>query len=230
MKVLQPLLLLSLLVYPFTICAQVTIVDITTDSVSLFNQNVNSGKSANLAMAASAAIPGLGQQYLGKNQSALVFFSVDVLSLFGAIFFEKYSRQLERDAHGYAALHAGVDSRHKGEHFWNSVGNYTSMKDYNNTMDLDRQKDMKFNNESMYWYWEDDSYQNKYKDFRDNSRKVHTVASVFIAAMIVNRIASIVQIKAATRYKSEPAFSSMRMQPTFTSDFSSVGLTLKSEF
>lgn len=207
--------------------SQVTVIDMTTDTVSLFNHSEKLTKSANLAMLSSAIIPGTGQQYLNRNRSALIYIGVDLLSLFGAVFLERYSRQLERDAHGFAALHAQVDCSSKDERFWNAVGSSKSLNDYHDNLDLNREQDQRYKDASYYWYWNSDDNQERYNEFRDRSRKLHIVGSICIGAMIVNRIVSVVDIKAATKYKSRDAIS---LHPTFSPDLTSAGVTLQAKF
>ncbi|HEX3019406.1 MAG TPA: hypothetical protein VHP36_03850 [Chitinispirillaceae bacterium] len=231
-------LLFFIFLITISINGQVTVVDITTDTVAVFEQpeqSVKSIKSAKLAMLASAVVPGIGQQYIGKKRSALVFLGCDIISLFGAVFLEKYSRQLEDDAHGYAALHAGVDVRGKDERFWTAVGRFNNMKEYYQNLKLDRQDELLYTNESMSWNWENgelqsEQYQKTYNDFRDDSRKIHIASSVFIGAMIINRIISIVDIRASTKYKTLNKVVSLKVQPTFSSDFSTAGVTISTGF
>lgn len=218
---------------------QVTVVEMTTDTISVFEQEEQSErsiKSARLAMLASAAFPGVGQQYLGKSKSALVFFGMEVLSIFGAVFLEKYSRQLENDAHGYAALHAGVDVSGKDERFWTAVGRFAEVNEYNSDIMLNRDNEHVYNSESMNWKWEngelsDEQYQKRYNNFRDASRKIHTAASICIGAMIINRVISIVDIRASTRYKARQQENlSFKVTPSFSSDFSTAGINISAGF
>lgn len=238
MKFSTIFLFISLLL-SLSVNAQVTVVEMTTDTISMFEQEEQSErsiKSARLAMLASAAFPGVGQQYLGKSKSALVFFGMEVLSIFGAVFLEKYSRQLEDDAHGYAALHAGVDARGKDERFWTAVGKFADMNEYNLNVLLNRENDHLYTSESMSWKWEngelsDEQYRKRYNNFRDASRKIHTAASICIGAMIINRVISIVDIRASTRYKArQPENFSLKLTPGFSSDFSTVGINISTGF
>lgn len=227
------------LVLSLSVNAQVEIVDITTDTISVFEQEEQSEKSirsARLAMLASAAFPGTGQQYLGKSKSALAFFGIEVLSIFGAVFLEKYSRQLENDAHGYAALHAGVDVRGKDERFWTAVGRYADMHIHNSENWSNREEGNVYTSESMFWKWQngelsDEQYQKRYNDLRDGSRKIHTAASICIGAMIINRLISIVDIRASTRYKARQQGNlSLKVSPSFSSDFSAAGINISTGF
>ncbi len=238
MKFSKIFLFISLM-FSLSVNSQVTVVEMTTDTISVFEQQEQlerSIKSPRLAMLASAALPGIGQQYLGKNKSALVFFGIEVLSVFGAVFLEKYSRQLEDDAHGYAALHAGVDVRGKDERFWTAVGRYTDMHAYNSDNWSNRENGYVYSSESMNWKWEndelsDEQYKKRYNDFRDASRKIHTAASIFIGAMIINRVVSIVDIRASTRYKARQKENlSFRVTPSFSSDFSAAGINISTGF
>lgn len=236
--IMTKLFLLIFILLPLTANGQVTVVEVTTDTVAIFEQEEQTTKalkSAKLAMLASAAIPGIGQQYLGKRKSALAFFGMEVLSVFGAVFLEKYSRQLENDAHGYAALHAGVDVRGKDERFWTAVGRFSSMQEYHRNLSWDRQPENLYTSESMNWKWgydelSDEQHREKFNGFRDASRKIHIAASACIGAMIINRIVSIVDIRASTKYKSQEGSVSFRIQPDFSSDFSSAGITISTGF
>lgn len=238
MKFSKVFLFISLML-SLSVNAQVTIVEMTTDTISVFEhetQSERSIKSARLAMLASAAFPGVGQQYLGKSKTALAFFGMEVLSIFGAVFLEKYSRQLEDDAHGYAALHAGVDARGKDERFWTAVGRYADMNAYNSDNWSNRESGYVYSSESMNWKWEngelsDEQYQKRYNNFRDASRKIHTAASICIGAMIINRVVSIVDIRASTRYKTSQKESlSFKVTPSFSSDFSAAGISISTGF
>jgi len=227
------------LMLSLSVNAQVTVVEMTTDTISVFEQETQSErsiKSARLAMLASAAFPGVGQQYLGKSKTALAFFGMEVLSIFGAVLLEKYSRQLEDDAHGYAALHAGVDARGKDERFWTAVGRYADMNAYNSDNWSNRESGYVYSSESMNWKWEngelsDEQYQKRYNGFRDASRKIHTAASICIGAMIINRVISIVDIRASTRYKAHQKENlSFKVTPSFSSDFSAAGINISTGF
>ena len=227
------------LMLSLSVNAQVTVVEMTTDTISVFEQETQSErsiKSARLAMLASAAFPGVGQQYLGKSKTALAFFRMEVLSIFGAVLLEKYSRQLEDDAHGYAALHAGVDARGKDERFWTAVGRYADMNAYNSDNWSIRESGYFYSSESINWKWEncelsDEQYQKRYNGFRDASRKIHTAASICIGAMIINRGISIVDIRASTRYKAHPTENlSFKVTPSFSSDFSAAGINISTGF
>ncbi len=239
MKYYRAFLFVPLLL-SFSANAQVTVVEMTTDTISVFEQEEQSEKSiksAKLAMLASAALPGTGQQYLGKSKSALAFFGVELLSIFGAVFLEKYSRQLENDAHGYAAMHAGVDVRGKDDRFWTAVGKFADMNEYNTNLRLNRDNEYLYTSESMNWKWENDElsseqYQKRYNDLREVSRKIHTVASVCLGAMIINRVVSIVDIRASTKYKTrrQEKNISFKITPSFSSDFSAAGIQMSTGF
>lgn len=91
--------LISLLMLSaFTAGAQLTVEEITTDSINLFAENKETFKSSKLAMSATVLLPGLGHQYLGRSNSALAYLSMDLLAFFGAVFCEQYSRKLQSEA------------------------------------------------------------------------------------------------------------------------------------
>lgn len=207
--------------------AQVTIQDKSTDSVNVFSVTEQSVKSAKLAMAASFVLPGMGHQYLGRAQSAFAYIGVDILSLFGAIFSEQYSRKLESDARGYAGLYASVKNGTKDDYYWRVIGEFNDMESYNQAVRLNRDFDEEYTDGKMSWKWIDDSFREEYSQIMKNSRQFHTAASFFIGAMVLNRIVAFVDIRATTRYK---GIKSTAFQPLISPDFTSAGIAVSAGF
>ncbi|MDO5577267.1 MAG: hypothetical protein Q4F84_09315 [Fibrobacter sp.] len=215
-----PMLILS----AFSVGAQLTVEDITTDSVNLFVDNKETAKSSRVALGATVLLPGLGHQYIGRSNSALVYFTADILSLFGAIFSEQYSRKLQSDARGYAGQYAFVQPENKNGRYWQMVGSFNSMREYNEAVSLNRMDSDAYEDESYNWYWADESYKDEYNKIRNNSHKFHTATAFFIGAMVLNRIVSFVDIRSSTRHKS------IKFAPTVSSTMQSSGISVTASF
>lgn len=212
--------------------SQISIKDeVSTDSVNLFNSyEQRSAKSSKAAMAMSLLLPGSGHQYLGRSNSALVYLGIDIFSIVGAVFCERYSKKMITDSKGFAGLYAGANGNSNDERYWQALALYDDAKSYNNDLGLMRDKEHQYNSESMMWKWEDQVYRNEYSQMRNKSRGYHLASWVFVGAMVLNRVVSIVDIRASTRFKAFKGLSSVKFEPSMSSDFSSTGLSLSAQF
>lgn len=223
-------LVISFLVFLSGSCfSQITVKDgVTTDSVNLFTQYDNTMKSSKFAIAASLILPGSGHQYLGRNNSALAYLAVDVFSLVGAIYSEKYSRRLNADSRGFAGLNAGATGG--SEQYWQDVGAFDDTKSYNDAVDLNRDKGKRYDSESQTWFWADPDARTEFNEMRKTARKYHLVSSICIGAMVLNRVLSVVDIRASTRYRVVKGVASVKIEPSISSDLSSAGILMSARF
>lgn len=177
----------------------------TTESIDLFKTDTGGvHKSLALAMAASLILPGAGHQYLGRNQSAFVYLSVEALSVFAFIFCDYYSGKIAQDAAGFAWVHANASgSIHSVDDTrWRLIGYYMDVQSYNNDMDLNRTPDQKITDPSQAWYWDDKSSQDQFNALRNTSRTYGIVSKFFIGAMVLNRITAFIDVRTTMRNKS----------------------------
>lgn len=202
--------------------------DVTTDSVNLFSQYDQTIKSSNFAIAASLILPGSGHQYLGRNGSALAYLAIDVFSLVGAIYSEKYSRRLFTDSKGFAGLYASAAGG--DDLYWQAVGEFDDTKSYNDAVGLNRDKDKAYESESKLWNWADPEDRTKFNNMRKTARKYHLVSAICVGTMVLNRIVSIVDIRASSKFKVVKGVASVKVEPSISSDFSSAGILLSAQF
>jgi hypothetical protein len=209
--------------------AQIAVRDeVTTDSVNLFTQYDQTHKSSNIAIAASLILPGSGHQYLGRNNSALAYLAVDIFSLVGAIYSEKYSRRLNIDSKGFAGLNASANGGN--DLYWQAVGDFDDSKSYNDAVDLNRDKDKRYDSESKQWFWANPDDRTEYNEIRKTARKYHLVSSICIGAMVLNRVISVVDIRASSKYKVLKGVASVKIVPSISSDLSSAGVLMSALF
>jgi hypothetical protein len=214
-----------------TLNAQITInEDISTDSLNLFGNVETSNKSAKVAMLLSAFLPAAGQQYLGREHSALVYMAVDLFTLAGAVFTERYSRKMDTDSRGYAGIYAEVRGVNKELTYWQAIAEFDKRDTYNEVMRLNRMTDKLYNDPEYYWKWTDQSFQDEYSLMRKKMQKYHTASAFFLGAFVLNRVVSIVNIRASTRYKGFQSNAAVKIEPIVSSDFKSTGLIFSTNF
>ncbi|HEX2958582.1 MAG TPA: hypothetical protein VHO70_17230 [Chitinispirillaceae bacterium] len=209
-------LLLVVLLLSFQVCGQITVETISTDTIDLFSnaREQKNQPSSGAAMALSLLVPGLGHQYTDRSSSALAYLTFDVLSLAGVIFFERYSRQYESSARGFAALYAGADARVKSEKFWQYVAAFNSSEEYNGAARVARvDEDQYYNQENSQWKWTSEDLRKEFNSRRNNSRKLHIASAFCIGAMVIDRVIAFVDVRAATRYRLTQVHTSFSIDP-----------------
>jgi len=205
--------------------------DITTDSVNVFQTYEQNAKSSRLATGLSLILPGTGHQYLGRNNSAIAYLAVDIFSLFGAIYCGTYSSKLNTDARGYAALHAGAyGGNQKDYRFWNAVEQFDNVNSYNDAMRLNRENEELYNDDTRYWSWNSDDEQKEFGTIRKKSSRFQLVSSICIGAMVLNRVVSVVDIRASSKYKVLKNISSVNFNASFSPDFQTTTLVMNAQF
>ncbi len=205
--------------------------DVTTDSINLFDTYEQSAKSSKLATGLSLILPGTGHQYLGRNKSAIAYLSVDIFSLFGAIYCGTYASKLNTDARGYAALHAGAyGGSRKDNRFWTAVEQFDNIYSYDDAMRLNRENKELYNDGTRYWSWNSDDEQKKFGDIRKRSSRLQLVSSICIGAMVLNRVIAIVDIRASSKYKVLKNISSVHFNASFSPDLTTTTLVMNAHF
>lgn len=195
---------------------QITVESISTDTIDLFSnaKEQNNQPSSGAAMALSLLVPGLGHQYTDRASSALAYLTFDVLSLAGIIFFERYSRQFESNARGFAALYAEADASIKNEKFWQYVAAFNSSAEYNGAARVARlEKGEYYNQENYQWKWASEDLRKEFNSRRNNARKLHIASAFCIGAMVIDRVIAFVDVRAATRYRLTRVHTSFSIDP-----------------
>jgi hypothetical protein len=212
------------------VSAQVTVQDIIVDSIDVFSQQDDKSiKSSKTAMAASLLIPGLGHHYLGNAKPALGYICLDVLSVFGAVMCSRQAKTLLVNSRGYASTYAHITRGSNDESYWNLVGQFDNMEYYNQVTGLNRQKEDQITNFDLNWDWDSDYHKEEYVRMRKNSHVFQTVSSLFLGAMVLNRIVAFVDIRAKTRYKGITG-TALKIQPSISPDLSTAGILISKQF
>jgi hypothetical protein len=213
------------------LAAQVTVPNgISTDSVDIFSEHQQEDKSPTIAIAASLVLPGSGHQYFNLDRSALVYFSAEAAAIFAFVFCDHYANKLALDATGYAWIHSGARGSVNDitDTYWQAVGEFMDVQDYNNVMDLNRTPQKKISTTDRIWHWDDKSSQDAYNAVRSSSRSYRVASSFFIGAMVLNRVIAFINIRAVSRNRTikRTGATSFDITPILSASPSSITLTL----
>lgn len=204
--------------------------DVVTDTVNIFTQYEQTAKSSNFAIMQSLILPGTGHQYLGRPRSALTYLTIDIFSLMGAIFAESHSRKVYSDSRGFAGSNAGAIGDSRNDRFWTAVGEFDDLRSYNSAVMNNRDPRSLFDPQKNEWSWYDPDDRKKYSEMRKRAGRYHLVSSICIGTMVLNRVISIVDIRASTKYKVAKSVSSVELEPSISPDLSSAGFVLRTRF
>lgn len=221
---------LFFLLFTIRLQAQINIDAVSTDTIDLFNQHLTDKTSSTLPLWSTLLLPGSGHQSIGRSKSSLGYISVDVISLFCAIFFTRYGKKIIDNSRAYASLYAGVStSVNNDEFYWQAVGNFNNYDDFHQNLKLMRDSDESFNDELHLWSWEDESFRKEFVSMQKLAKQLNTVSSFFIGAMVLNRIVAFIDLRSIiknTRYNENAA---VYFRP-YKTNRSSCGLILSAEF
>ncbi len=141
----------------------------------------------------SIVLPGWGESAYGSG-SAYVFMATE-LALWAGFGGLHYSAAVQnRDLIAYSRLHAGISVYPDSKDYWSDLGNFSSWEDHRETM-LENRTPEDIWDIDFAWEWDSALNTGTYRElFR--KKELTLVSSEFvIAGMIVNRIASVINIK-----------------------------------
>lgn len=213
-------LLLVLFFFPAVLFAQ-TVISVDSDITR------NSEKSMVWALGASAILPGMGELYLEETTFVRPFVWVDASLWMASIVSYVIGERYITSAHNYASKHAGLNTSSTKMSLLNAVGDYRSrsgVKGQNSSPD-----DLECYNQAMLragkaidsefkasidWDWgssdnpETTKHKNHYKDLLGNYRVSRMVFQIAVGALVVNRVASMLNTMRIYRATSSSGFAS----------------------
>jgi hypothetical protein len=191
--------------------------DVITDSIDVFAGSEKPSQSRISASIVSLIIPGLGHQYMGNSNSALPYYCAEALFVCGMIFSERYSRRMFSDSRSYAWMYANVQGGEDGnDYYWQNVGSFMDSDEYNRIMELNRTPEDKYTGENQSWRWSDEYFRTEYAGIRETATRFHVVSSFCIAAMVLNRVVSFIDIRRITKYKGVQGNASVSFVPGYS--------------
>ena len=157
------------------------------------------------AILASMALPGTGQMMLGsaKRGEALLWLDGTLWALWSG--FSWYSSAREHDARLYAGREAGADLAVKESHYYRALEQYDNSDQYNEGVRSDardiypddpERQHAYYKSQSYFgsevWNWSSDSARFRYWRTRRAGRDAAMNAQFAVGALLLNRLASIV--------------------------------------
>ncbi len=145
------------------------------------------------ALLYSLIIPGLGHYYIdhhhwGRGQVHLAAEAILWTALIGL---KGYSNALHNDMFTYAAEHSGTDIRNRDRRFQLAVGDFNSLKDYNDYQVRARNWNEIYPGDPKYsWLWDQQGSRLTYQNMNNRYDKAHQQIPAVIALMVANRVIS----------------------------------------
>jgi hypothetical protein len=148
-------------------------------------------------LAKSLIIPGWGQLEEGNVKSAKQFFiqeSVLILSFLGTIW---TSNHYEKSYIAFANEYAGINLSDMSLQMAVDVGNYSSLSDFNENKERQRQFNIVLdeNNPDFFWEWKNNEDRDTFDKMRITSSLSSKVGSFIIGGIISHHIISAIHVK-----------------------------------
>lgn len=168
-------------------------------------------RSPTKAALLSAALPGLGEHYLGDRKTARYFFAAEGVIWVSFIAFTRYSDIKRDDYFALAASRANTNLEGKSEAFIDAVGFYDTVEEYNTAGRIIEPERPYYNplEPSTYWRWEDPRDRETYRGLKNRSEEAGRRADFAIGAAVLNRMVSVIHtyLKARRLQRSDDDFS-----------------------
>jgi len=147
-------------------------------------------KSVGLGIIYSLLLPGMGELYADAYGIGKYFTIADGVLWGTFIGMNAYSSWQKDNYQTYAAGHAGVNNSNKDENYYATIGNYSSVENYNNEKALERNFDEMYDTEAYFWKWNSTEERQAYREMWTTSEQVNNDIRFVVGGLILNRIAS----------------------------------------
>jgi hypothetical protein len=169
-------------------------------------------KSVPLAMTASAILPGLGEQYIGRGDRAKLFFLAEGLIWVGFGYYRveggiRRDRAIEfAQIHGHASTQGDAD-------YYEHIGQWLSLEEWHEIVRRDARlrfpedpaaqarffEENKRYDESRFWEWDDDAERTEYRVLRSRFERSYRNSRLVAGAALINRLISVIHVMTLTR-------------------------------
>ncbi len=148
-------------------------------------------KSPKRAFLYSLIVPGLGQYYMGRNNTASIFAAAEAAAWLGLIVNNSYSDFLTTEYKTYAVQYASVQRKNKGTRFWSDIGKYDDIYAYNEKRQRERDFEVLYEeNNQNYWKWDSIEDRYNYDRKRLHANDISGKKVYYQLAVVVNHLAS----------------------------------------
>lgn len=147
-------------------------------------------KNPGLAIIYSLLLPGMGELY-ADGYSSGKYFTIAEGTLWGIFIGMNTYANWQRDRYkAYAITNGGITSSGKDADFYATIGDYSSINQYNDEQALNRDFGAMYNVETHYWNWPTTEQRKTYRSMWTSSEQTFNDVRFVVGALIVNRIAS----------------------------------------
>lgn len=185
--------------------AQIVIEEETDEVNVTLDTTTRSGKSSLTAISLSALLPGAGETYLHARQRATWHFLSEAALWSGFFVFLSGEKQAYNDARTFAYAHAGsrIDVAGKGSDYYQNMGDYYDVWEYNGVAMLNRDTEGLYpQDENWAWAWDSRDSFDKYKGMLQHRRSLKIFSSFMLGGMAVHRFVSMIDAgRLAKRYR-----------------------------
>lgn len=153
-------------------------------------------KSGFLGVVYSSLLPGMGELYAGRFDRGLYNLVTDLVLWGGFAGFNITAGWVRDNARTFAAQKAGVLLDGKDDEYFVNIGNYRSIREYNEQKLLERQLNRLYDESpeaGLAWNWDSEEDMREYRDSRLKSEDLYTYAQITVLGLVLNRIWSAVQ-------------------------------------
>lgn len=145
------------------------------------------------AMLKSVVLPGWGELSY-KSNSAYIFLGAELALWLGFAGLRYSSNIQNQDLINFTRIHAGLDQYPNDAQFWADLGNYTSYLDHKEEM-LENRTPENIWDENYQWDWDSEENVVNYDVLFRKKELTYITSNFMITGMIVNRIASVVNVR-----------------------------------
>ena len=163
------------------------------------------GLGANGEVMRSLILPGWGELKMQENKKAKVFMGADLAIIATYLLGKSFNRWYIDRYTAYGTLHGDADMNGKNYTFIVNMSNYDSMEDYNHNMMIHHNAnyfDDIYEDPSYYWQWDSTDNRINFNDMRQSSLIAEKFAEFAVAGLILNRIASAIDVLYLKNFKS----------------------------
>jgi hypothetical protein len=211
--------------------AQISVEEVSTDTVDLFNQpRLAAPKHTPISLISTLIIPGSAHQFIGRPKSALGYISLDAIALFSAVFFDRFAMRTTNDARAFAAMYAHAPAGTGEDYYWQMVGAFDNFSDYLEALYLNRSTEMRFNEVAYVWQWDDKIYREEFIEMQKNAKRYVTISSFCIGAMVLNRVIAFIDMRSSLKNKRYNGNASLSVTPYISEGLAASGLAVRSDF
>jgi hypothetical protein len=147
-------------------------------------------KNPGLAIIYSLLLPGMGELYADGYESGK-YFTIAEGALWGIFIGMNTYAGWQKDRYEtYAVTYGGITTSGKDAAYYATIGDYSSINQYNDEQALNRDFGAMYNVETHYWSWPTTEQRKTYRGMWTSSEQTYNDIRFVVGALIVNRIVS----------------------------------------